>query len=898
MTKPDLILVTESWCNNSVSNEFLSIDGYELQTDLRSDRNDTAQGRGGGLLVYSKNGLKVTKIECNVTFNQYCCFTISDITIYLVYRSPNATVEAMAGLIDLMKSVRKNTIVIGDFNLPDINWSTGEAAKRSETFLEAVEDAMLVQLVEFPTHIKGNCLDLVLSNIPERVTEVSGAGRLGSSDHEMLEILVQTGTYREVKKTVKNWRRADWNKMREEIGAVDWHTELRGLTADRMWEKFKKKISKTVKKNVPTRLVSSRGRPVWMSSEIMAAIKRKKRLWRRDRGRGISEEYKEMEKSVKNMIRNAKRKYEKKLADTKSGNNRQFYAYVKRKTKSRPTIGPLKDKNKKIITDDGEMAGLLNEFFSSVFTREDGAVPDAADMDTDNLENISFTAWKVRKKIQKLRPAAAAGPDEIGPRLLQELEQEVAEGLTLIYRKSMESGTVPMDWRCANVTPIFKKGARSEPGNYRPVSLTSVCCKIMESVIRDGMMEHLERNKLIGNSQHGFLPGKSCSTNLLEFLERVTREVDEGKPFDIVFLDFAKAFDKVPKNRLLEKLSAHGVRGDVLRWIKNWLSGRRQRVVLNGKKSSWNDVLSGVPQGSVLGPILFLIFINDLDMETPMVEIVRKFADDTKVGNGAKTMKEREDLQEALDKLSSWADRWGMEFNVSKCKVMHVGHNNEKHAYTMKGQQLTETEEERDIGVMVSRQLKPSVQCKHAARTAQTVLGQLTRAFHYRDRHVFLRLYIQYVRPHLEFCVPAWSPWLDGDKDCLERVQKRAVGMISGLRGRTYEDRLKELGIVTLEERRHQMDMLQTYKILNGKEKVDPSWWFTMASDSERVTRQSADPLNIRPGTPRLDIRRYFYSQRIVESWNNVPLDIKKSVSVTAFKNAYRRHRDDMIAPA
>ncbi len=139
---------------------------------------------------------------------------------------------------------------------------------------------------------------------------------------------------------------------------------------------------------------------------------------------------------------------------------------------------------------------------------------------------------------------------------------------------------------------------------------------------------------------------------------------------------------------------------------------------------------------------------------------------------------------------------------------------------------------------------------------------------------------------------------LDGDKDCLERVQKRAVGMISGLTGRTYEDRLKELGIVTLEERRHQMDMLQTYKILNGKEKVNPSCWFTMASDSERVTRQSADPLNIRPGAPRLDIRRYFYSQRVVESWNNVPLHIKKSVSVTAFKNAYRRHRDDMIAPA
>jgi len=714
----------------------------------------------------------------------------------------------------------------------------------------------------------------------------------------MLDILVKTGACREVKKTVKNWRRADWQKMRQEIGIIDWHRELRGLTADRMWEKFKNKLSSTIKKNVPTRQISSRGRPVWMSSDIMAAIKRKKRLWRRDRGRGISEEYKEMERKVKNMIRNAKRRYEKKLADSKSGNNRQFYAYVKRKTKSRQTIGPLKDKNKKVITDDEEMAGLLNNFFSSVFTREEGAVPAAADMDTDTLENITFTAWKVRKKIQKLRPAAAAGPDEIGPRILQELEQEVAEGLTLIYKKSMDTGNVPMDWRCANVTPIYKKGPRSDPGNYRPVSLTSVCCKIMESIIRDGLMTHLERNKLIGDSQHGFLPGKSCSTNLLEFLERVTREVDDGKPFDIVFLDFAKAFDKVPKKRLLEKLRAHGVRGGALRWIQNWLSGRRQRVVLNGKKSGWKKVRSGVPQGSVLGPILFLIFINDLDSVAPMVDIIRKFADDTKVGNGVKTMKDREELQEALDKLSNWADIWGMEFNVSKCKVMHVGHNNERHPYTMKGQQLAETEEERDIGVMVTRQLKPSTQCRNAARTAQTVLGQLTRAFHYRDRHVFLRLYIQYVRPHLEFCAPAWSPWHEGDKESLERVQRRAVGMISGLAGRTYEERLKELGIVSLEERRHQMDMLQTYKILSGKERVNPSCWFTMASDSERVTRQSADPLNIRPGTPRLDIRRYFYSQRVVDSWNIVPHAIKNSVSVSAFKNAYKRHRESMLAPA
>jgi hypothetical protein len=467
----------------------------------------------------------------------------------------------------------------------------------------------------------------------------------------------------------------------------------------------------------------------------------------------------------------------------------------------------------------------------------------------------------------------------------------------MIFKKSVSTGSVPEDWKCANVTPISKKGSRSDPGNYRPVSLTSVCCKLLESIIRDDLMSHLEKNKLIGPSQHGFLPGKSCGTNLLEFLERVTSRIDDGKPFDVVFLDFAKAFDKVPKLRLLEKLRAHGVRGKVLQWIANWLTGRRQRVVLNGKMSGWAAVLSGVPQGSVLGPILFLIFINDLDLVAPMVDIIMKFADDTKLGHVVDTQKGKEELQDALNRMSAWSRTWGMEFNVKKCKVMHVGHNNGRQAYLMDGQQLEETEEERDIGVTMTRQLKPSAQCRNAARTAQAVLGQLTRAFHYRDRHVFLRLYVQYVRPHLEFCVAAWSPWHEGDKDCLEKVQKRAVGMISGLTANTYEERLKELGITTLEERRHQLDMIQTYRILQGKDKVDPKA-FTMASEGVRLTRQSADPLNIRQQTPRLDIRRNFFSQRVIEGRNSVPPKIKNAVTASAFKNAYRRHRDSLFATA
>ena len=211
------------------------------------------------------------------------------------------------------------------------------------------------------------------------------------------------------------------------------------------------------------------------------------------------------------------------------------------------------------------------------------------------------------------------------------------------------------------------------------------------------MTQHLDKKHLIKNSQHGFRRGRSCASNLLSFLERTTAAVDKGEAVDIVFLDFAKAFDKVPTKRLLKKVWAHGIRGKIYDWIKVWLEDRVQRVVLNGEASVWAAVLSGVPQGSVLGPLLFLIFINDLDEAGSAAEIIRKFADDTKVAqpirtNGDGGNPDQQKLQDALDGLVEWAGRWGMSFNVQKCKVMHVGRDNSKLPYFMAGLQLETTE--------------------------------------------------------------------------------------------------------------------------------------------------------------------------------------------------------------
>ncbi|XP_059843914.1 P-selectin glycoprotein ligand 1 isoform X2 [Hypanus sabinus] len=400
---------------------------------------------------------------------------------------------------------------------------------------------------------------------------------------------------------------------------------------------------------------------------------------------------------------------------------------------------------------------------------------------------------------------------------------------------SVSTGEVLEDWRISHVVPLFKKGSKSNLGNNRLVSLTSAVGKLLEEVLRDRIYKYLDRQGLIRESQHGFVHDRSCLTNLLEFFEEVTRKVDEGKAVDVVYMDFSKAFDVVLHGRLVMKIQSLGIHGEVVNWIRLWLNGRSQRVVVEDCFSEWRSVTSGMLQGSELGPLLFVIYINDLDDN--VVNWISKFADDTKIGGVVDSEEGFQSLQRDLDQLEKWAEKWQMEFNTDKCEVLHFGRTNQGRTYKVNGRTLRSAVEQRDLGIQIQNSLKVVSQVDRVVKRAFGILAFINQNIEYKNWNVMVRLYKALVRPNLEYCMQFWSPnyWKDINK--VERVQRRFTRMLLGLEKMSYRERLNRLGLYSLERRRMKGDLIEVYKVMMGIDRVNASRLFPLRPGEKKNQR-------------------------------------------------------------
>ena len=326
---------------------------------------------------------------------------------------------------------------------------------------------------------------------------------------------------------------------------VNWDTLLQDKDSQQSWDVFQGVLDRAIKDHVPLRTIRSQGKPPWLNKNVMRTIRKKRKLWNAYKNTKNYEDYlayKNIENLVKKSVRKPQKKLESRLAKDIKKNPKAFYKYINSKSGNRETVGPLKVDDV-LIENDKVIAEKLNVFFASVFTSDDINCDINMDKLKENateLNSIDITSAKVKDKLDKLKPFSAPGPDGLSPFILKELSTEIFFPLSVSFQRSLNEGLVPSDWKLANVTPIFKKGSKFEPGNYRPVSLTSILCKVMESILRDAMIEHLKDNKLIFSSQHGFVNRRSCLTNLLEYFEKVSELIDQGNSVDILYLDFAK----------------------------------------------------------------------------------------------------------------------------------------------------------------------------------------------------------------------------------------------------------------------------------------------------------------------------------------------------------------------
>lgn len=690
-----------------------------------------------------------------------------------------------------------------------------------------------------------------------------------------------------------------WSKFPKEhiaqLGAnIDWGFSSEELCSNQMWEELSSKLSQITEKVPKTKLKCSKNgeivsKPPWECSALRRKRKEKDASWQ-DFDNNPTSTYLNValqkNKAYETLECKKILQHENKIVQCMKTNPKVFYKYMHSKRKIKEAVSSLKDENNKLTESAKDTANLLASFFSSTFVQEPyGPLQQDFYKKCENLiPDLNISPTDVKKLLEKVNTSKSPGTDKINPKLLCSLadNDQFVNSVTTLFKKCFETGSIPLQWKTANVIALHKKGSKSLASNYRPISLTSIVCKLYEQLIRKHIMNHVRTS--ISKKQHGFLPGRSCLSNLLEALDTIFDMIADVESVDIFYLDFQKAFDTVPHFRLLVKLSTFGIHGKTLNAVQDFLSDRTFSVFVGDSTSKQYNVTSGVPQGSVLGPLLFLLYINDLPENVKNAVLL--FADDLKMIAKSST---KEINQQDIDNLVLWQNKWLIKFNTkdNKCKVLHAGKNNPCNSYYMGDVLLPDVESEKDLGVTISKNLDFAEYVYSCINKANAMIAWVTRTFVSREKYLMLQIYKSMIRPHLEYCVQLWSPLpAHGNWKlilAIEAVQRKFTRLIDNIGLLPYKTRLNELGLTTLIERRARGDLIETFKIVNG-----------ISDYGEKLFKfsRSGEKLVSRPGDEHR-IKHSFFARRVISYWNKLPSHVKFSKSIDNFKNNLLRFKRD-----
>ena len=912
----DLIALSETYLDSSISNGTISLTGFSKEI-FRCDHPDDV--KRGGVCLFYKDNLAI-KQRKDLQVMDECI--ISELTIgrkkvffVVVYRSPSQNAESFHSFLDKLETTIQTLkdkkpqciILTGDFNCRSDNWWVDDEVTSEGTKLsEVIDSYCLNQLIDEPTHILPNslsCIDLIITDQPNLFVDFGVHPSLyPKSHHQIIFGTINLSVPRPppYKRTVWKYDKAEIGMINTELRSINWSKRFDELDVDQAVDSFTTSLMSVITQHIPNREITCCDRDApWITDEVKKAIKRKHRVYRKYVKRGRKPDdwtrVKQIKTDTAKMITDAKNKYYtdlgKRLCDPSVGIKTYWRTLHKIINKKQVMSIPPILLNGVFITNFQNKANLFNDFFVQQCSvlRNDSALPNMEYRTVVRKSNVSITEDKIVNIIRKLNSNKAHGCDNMSIRMLKICDTTIAEPLKLIYEKCLDTGRYPRLWKKAIIVPAHKKNSRQILKNYRPISLLPICGKIFEKIIFDEIYEHLTATKLLSEKQSGFRPGDSTINQLLSITHEIYNAFEHHHDTRAVFLDISKAFDKVWHEGLLLKLRSNGISGPLLNLLSEFLSERYQRTVLNGKSSDWRMITAGVPQGSVLGPLLFLVYINDL--ADNLISDVRLFADDTSLFHVVTDADISADvLNHDLKAIENWAFQWKMSFNPDPTKQAEQVTFSSKSIRAVhppiyfNNSAVVTVPHHKHIGLVLDESLTFAEHIKEAVIKARRGIGIIRFMARYVHRDVLDQMYKLYVRPHLDYGDIIYHNQNLHLMSKLESTQYDAALAVSGAwRGTNTDKVFEELGWETLAHRRWYRRLCQFYKIENNS---CPEYLKT------HLPERRENPYNLRRPNifPEVRAKTNRYSNSFypycIKAWNNLDPAIRCLPTISQFKKA------------
>ena len=860
--------LTETWLHNHKDAE-LHIDGYKLFRVDRKRQKRSSRGRfSGGVGCYVRMDLASTmEIMVNYSNGVVELLTlyskVNNLYIAVIYRQPDdrvgnhrSTEKEFQTAINKLKTSLSglpdptpNVMFCGDFNIPHSSWPNGSATTGSSTaekeMLESLSvlknEHFLSQYITTPTHIAGGVLDLVFCNNNALIHSYNTIKPLRTtSDHYVVEVnsplLCSASEEEEDKPQFSSpfdslnffSNDIDWEAMSTTVTSLINSEDITVLPPPERLEKIMKILTEVAYQYVPAKKTSRRGSFTKIPRERRILMRKRRKLLKQldlatspRKKDKITDKLVYVEILLQKSHKDTKARKEQLAIKAIKLNPKYFFSYSKQFSVTRSKIGPLLNELNEYTSSSPKMAEILSSQYSSVFSKpstspyltieEDSYIP--------TLTEVNFTEKDIIDAIDELSNTSASGPDGLAAIFLKKCKNSLSKPLFQLWRDCMDLGITPPQLKEAHIIPIHKGGHQGLASNYRPIALTSHLIKVFEKVIRNNLVTFFDENNIFNNSQHGFRIGRSCLSQLITHYDKVLSLLESGVNVDTVYLDFAKAFDKVDHRIVLKKLSLLGVRGKMLQWLESFLTSRTQRVMVNGVLSDPVPVTSGVPQGSVIGPLLFLILIGDIDSNITS-GFISSFADDTRLSKGISGVMDASSLQTELETVYQWADDNNMLFNNKKFEVLRYGPDDTLKfttSYTAPdGSIISDKHHVRDLGVTMSDDGSFKEHISVMCQSARNMCSWILRTFQSRSPELMLTMWKSLVLPILDYCSQLWSPMKVGEIQEIEDIQKSFTRRIHIQDRGDYWNRLKTLGLYSLQRRRERYKIIYVWKIMEN----------------------------------------------------------------------------------